>query len=160
MADQDVVDVARRTSAQEMVKRRMWWSAAVGAVPVPFVDFAAVTAIQLSMLRSLCELYGVDYREDRAKEWMGALAGGATPTLLKSIPLFSLTVGLISGPLFYGASTYAVGRVFVEHFETGGTMLTFDADKMREYFSRYFREGRDQVTAAASRVQSPAASKA
>jgi uncharacterized protein (DUF697 family) len=143
MADQE--PDGARAAALQFVKKRMWWSAAVGALPVPFVDFAAVTAVQHNMLRKLCDLYGVDYREDRAREWVGALVGGVAPTLLKTIPLFSLTVGLVSGPLFYGASTYAVGRVFMEHFETGGTLLTFDADRMREYFQKFYAEARAQV---------------
>lgn len=149
MADQEP-EGAREAAALQLVKRKMWWSAAVGAVPIPFVDFAAVTAMQLSMLRELCRMYGVDYREDRAKEWVGALVGGVAPTVLKSVPLFAMTVGLISGPLFYGGSTYAVGRVFMEHFATGGTLLTFDAEKMRAYFQNFYAEARAQV------VQPPA----
>ena len=33
-----------------------------------------------------------------------------------------------------GASTWAMGKVFTQHFATGGTLLDFDPDTMREHF--------------------------
>jgi hypothetical protein len=37
------------------------------------------------------------------------------------------------------ALTYAIGRVFIHHFELGGTLLNFDADKLRSYFREQLR---------------------
>ena len=45
-------------------------------------------------------------------------------------------------PAVNGAFSYAVGRVFIRHFESGGTFLDFDADKVRGYFNEQFREGK------------------
>lgn len=135
--------VARRT-----IKRKSWWAAGVGLIPVPLVDFVGATAVQLSLLHELCYIYDVPYSEDRGREWIGALVGGLTPTLVKAIPGLGSLVGVLTGPAYYGASTYAIGRVFMQHFETGGTFLSFEPERMRSHFNRYFREGRDEVSEA------------
>ena len=44
-------------------------------------------------------------------------------------------------PIVMGASTYAVGKVFVQHFEMGGTLLDFDPTKTKEFFAREYKEG-------------------
>jgi hypothetical protein len=43
--------------------------------------------------------------------------------------------------LFCGASTYALGRIFIQHFNSGGTFLTFDAEKVQEHFRQLYAEG-------------------
>lgn len=140
MSNDPGVLAAREEAAIHIVKNRMWWSAGLGLIWMPFVDAAAVAAIQLTMLHKLCEMYGVEYDRDRLKEWIAALAGGIGPTMVlkRVMPL----VGMLTGPIVYGASTYAIGKVFIQHFETGGTLLSFDADRMRSYFAKFYAEGR------------------
>ena len=48
------------------------------------------------------------------------------------------TTGQVVMPGFAAAVTWAMGRIFIQHFETGGTLLDFDADKMREHFQAEF----------------------
>ena len=43
--------------------------------------------------------------------------------------------------LFVAAYTWALGNVFIQHFEAGGTFLDFDPEKVREHFRTYFKEG-------------------
>ena len=43
--------------------------------------------------------------------------------------------------------TQAVGNTFVMHFESGGTLLTFDAEKFRDYFIKEFQEAGGTVAA-------------
>jgi uncharacterized protein (DUF697 family) len=136
-------ETALERIARRIIKRKAFWSAGIGLVPVPIIDFVGVTAVQISMLRELCDLYGIPYHEDRAREWTGALLGSLTPTLVKTIPGVGTIAGMLTSPAYYGAATYALGRVFVQHFETGGTLLSFDADRMRGHFQAYYREGRE-----------------
>ena len=42
--------------------------------------------------------------------------------------------------------TYAAGRVFHQHFASGGTFLTFDPDKVREYYAQMLEEGKTIAT--------------
>ena len=57
-------------------------------------------------------------------------------------------VGRLTMPVFAGASTYAIGQVFIQHFESGGTFLDFEPAKVREYFRRQFGRGRDLASEA------------
>ena len=41
-----------------------------------------------------------------------------------------------------GASTYAIGQVFIWHFSTGGNFMDFNFDKAREIYEREFEEGK------------------
>jgi uncharacterized protein (DUF697 family) len=66
-------------------------------------------------------------------------------TLAKLIPGVGWVAAAASGALFAGAATFAVGRVFIQHFESGGTFLTFDPDKVRDYYASQFAQGTTEV---------------
>ena len=50
-------------------------------------------------------------------------------------------LGVLTAPVFTTASTYAVGKVFIQHFEAGGNVLNFDPEAMREHFKDEFEQG-------------------
>jgi uncharacterized protein (DUF697 family) len=60
---------------------------------------------------------------------------------LKAVPLVGALVGAPSMMVFCGASAWALGKVFVQHFESGGTFLSFDPGKVKEHFQEQFEEG-------------------
>ena len=71
---------------------------------------------------------------------VGGLAGtnlgyGMGRTLLKAVPFVGSVLGGFSVSAMGGAVTWAVGRVFMQHFASGGTLLDFEPDKMRQHFS-------------------------
>ena len=41
-----------------------------------------------------------------------------------------------------GASTYAIGQVFIWHFSSGGNFMNFNFDKAREIYEREFERGK------------------
>ncbi|MDX9882077.1 MAG: DUF697 domain-containing protein [Prolixibacteraceae bacterium] len=138
-------------SANDLVKKWMWWTMGAGLIPVPFVDLAAVTGVQLKMLSDLSKLYEVKFSENRGKAIISALlgsivpnslAGGGVGSVLKMIPLVGTILGGVSMSLFSGAATYAIGKSFIQHFESGGTFLDFDPVKVKEYFKDLFEEGK------------------
>ncbi len=121
-----------------------------GLIPVPFVDLIAVSGVQLKMLAEVSKIYGIEFQETRGKALVASLIGyvvpntlsfGSVGSLLKAIPLVGQLMGTPSMVLFCGASTYALGKVFVQHFESGGTFLSFDPAKMKEHFKQEFEEG-------------------
>lgn len=105
-------------------------------LPLPFVDLALVAGVQLNMLRSLAQLYERPFSEDLAKKLLGTLMGISVPMaavgLLRAIPF----VGQLGAAAGGAASTHAIGEVFVQHFESGGTFLGFDPAKVREHYQR------------------------
>ncbi len=128
----------------------MWWSMGAGLIPVPFIDLVAISGVQLKMLAQLSKIYGIEFNENAGKALISSLlgylvpkglAGGTLGSLLKSIPVVGPIMGLPSLVVFCGATTYALGRIFMQHFASGGTFLTFDPAKVKEHFEREFQEG-------------------
>ena len=140
----------RESRARRIVKTHMWVATGVGLIPAPFVDLVGVSAVQLRMLHELTKLYDVPFSRDLGKELIGALLGSIVPLSItatvgsaaKMLPLVGYVVGGLSMPLLSGAATYAIGKVFIQHFETGGTLLDFEPAKVREHFRREFAAGR------------------
>jgi uncharacterized protein (DUF697 family) len=122
-----------------------------GFIPLPFVDFVGISGVQLDMLYRLCRIYDIDFSTQAARSVIAALIGAGVPlqplltSSLKLIPGIGTAAGLFAAPTLAGASTYALGRVFVQHFETGGTLLTFDASKMKAHFEHALSEGKNVV---------------
>ncbi len=140
----------KEQQARKTVKNYMWWSMGAGLIPVPFVDLVAVSGVQLKMLADVSKAYGVEFQESKGKAIIAALIGyivpstmsfGSVGSILKAIPLVGPLVGAPSMVLFCGASTYALGKIFIQHFESGGTFLSFDPAKVKEHFQKEFEEG-------------------
>lgn len=145
---------ALEPGAMRIVKRYMGWSAGAGIVPVPLLDIAAVSGVQLKMLKELGDHYGVTFKEHRAKSFISStlsgfvangLAYGSVGSLIKSIPGPGTLFGMISMPAFASATAYALGRVFIQHFSSGGTFLDFDPDKVRGYFKQEFETAKSMA---------------
>jgi uncharacterized protein (DUF697 family) len=133
----------------KVVRKYMYWSMGAGLIPVPYLDVVAVSGIQLKMLDEISKIYDVKFSENIGKSVVGALIGGITAktisrsyvtSWIKSIPFIGV-LGAVSMPLFSGASTWAVGRIFIQHFASGGTFLDFDPQKVKDYFKELYEEG-------------------
>ena len=133
----------KEIAANELVKKYSLYSAGAGLVPVPMLDWAAISAVQLKMLSDLSAIYGLAFEADRVKPIVASILGGYASTkigyglgggLIKSIPLIGTTLGMVAVPGFAYGLTYAVGKVFIQHFASGGTFLDFDPDTVRAYF--------------------------
>jgi uncharacterized protein (DUF697 family) len=125
----------RRAQALRIVNRHAGYSAVGGIIPLPVVSFAGVTAVIVRMVKVLSDHYGVAFERDRARAIVVGLVAGAMPTglatvtsstLLYVVPASAL-VGLVVSSLSAVACTRGVGRIFVEHFETGATLVDFPA---------------------------------
>src|SRR5687768_13380453 len=118
MSDKDV-------AAQEIVKRYALYAGGAGLIPIPVADFAAITALEVKMLKDLGELYGVPFSQELVRPIVASLIGGYGSTklgwgvggsMLKSVPIFGSALGLLSVSAFGAGVTYAIGRVFIQHF--------------------------------------------
>jgi uncharacterized protein (DUF697 family) len=146
--------VSRVGRAEAIVRRNVLWSLGAGVVPFPIFDAIAITGVQLKMISELSELYKVSFTESIAKKIIGSLLsslGGVTvgafvgASLAKFVPVVGTALGIVSIPLAGGAFTNATGRIFVMHFEAGGTLLDFDPHKMRRYFKQEFDKAQQTV---------------
>ncbi|MBS4098544.1 MAG: DUF697 domain-containing protein [Sulfuricella sp.] len=150
------VELTRDDKAMALVNGYVPWSACAGLVPLPGVDMAALVAVQLRMLCKLSEMYEIPFKENVVKGTVSTLLGavvsnglgGGLGALAKAIPVIGPVIGVAVVPGMYSAATYAVGRVFVSHFEAGGTFLDFDPKKMRAFFVAEFEKAKGQPDTA------------
>jgi uncharacterized protein (DUF697 family) len=146
----------RSSRATKVVERFSFWSGVAGLLPIPFVDLAAVAAVQIQMLRLISQIYDVPFSENRGKALIAGLFGTVIPvsagvgmaSVVKGIPIAGTAVGALVTPALAVAATYAIGKVFIQHFASGGTLLDFEPPNYREYISREMqsRLGRSSKT--------------
>jgi len=155
-------DAERDALASRLVDRFSLWSGAAGLIPLPIVDVAAVGGVQIQMVRKLSQLYGVPFSENRGRSIVASIIGSLLPasvastttmgvvSALKFLPGVGLTVAVIAMPAFSACATYVIGRVFIKHFASGGTLLDFNLPDYRDFI-------RTQMERFRSRSASPAA---
>jgi uncharacterized protein (DUF697 family) len=111
---------------------------------------AAVAAGDLVMVKKLAGLYGVEFKEEIVKKLIASVAGAGISTLasplLESmvgwIPLIGLPLVIGSKPVLNACTTYALGRMFVNHFERGGNFVRVNLDVLKEDFYAAFKNSR------------------
>jgi uncharacterized protein (DUF697 family) len=155
--------VPSKAALNKLMRNHMIASAGAGLIPVPFADLAALTGVQLNLVRKIATAYGVPFSEHKAKSVIGALIAGALPlygapsvaSLAKLIPVVGTAMGLVTTPTLCVAATYAVGQIFIQHFESGGTLLSFDAVKALDVFKGLFKKGEEVARDLSAETPSP-----
>ena len=137
----------REDSANTIIKNHMIWSMGAGFIPIPIADLFAVGAVQLDMIRQLSKVYGIDFKQTEGKAIISALTSSGIARLgaraVKFIPGVGSILGGITMSALSGASTFALGEVFKKHFETGGTFLDFDPERLKKYYNEKFEKGKE-----------------
>jgi uncharacterized protein (DUF697 family) len=127
--------------ASKLVERFSLWSGAAGLIPVPVFDVFAVGGVQLQMLYRLSQIYSVPFAENRGKALIASLAGSWIPatsgigaaSALKVVPILGTIISAFVMPVLSAGATYAIGKAFIQHFESGGTLLDFSPPDYREF---------------------------
>ena len=138
-----------RSEAQGIIKGHMIGAMSVGMLPVPIVDGIALTNIQWNLICRLADHYGVPVQNVYRAMFI-SLIGGSLPvlfsgvggSLVKLIPGFGQVAGTIALSNLAAASTYAAGKVFMDHFERGGTMSDLRAKGFRRKLRRQLGRAR------------------
>lgn len=150
----DAVESATQSKARDVVTKYMGWGAGAGAVPIPVWDVVAIGSVQVMMLKEIYEVYGIDYQEKKARSVVTLLLGSLSPgmlvgvtasTFLKLVPGFGHALAAVSLPMLASASTYAVGRVMINHLEGGGDLNNFDAKEYKEKFNESVEKGKEML---------------
>lgn len=138
----------------KLTRRYVLWSMGGGMIPIVGIDIIAIIAAQIKMLHEMSKIYGVDFKENRARSIVTTLIGGLgiVPlgtgvlfSVLKLIPVAGQLAATVALPASAGAVTYATGKVFTAHFESGGTLLSFNAQSMKDAYRKMFEEGKKVV---------------
>jgi uncharacterized protein (DUF697 family) len=132
----------------------MGWSMGAGLVPLPLLDTLALGGLQVLLIKKLARLHGVDYSAQRTRALVAALLGGTGAvslatglwsSWLKALPVVGPSLGAASMPAASATATYAVGMVFLRHFQSGGTLLDFSPHHQAAELSRQLQEGQGQA---------------
>ncbi len=155
----------RLIKGENVIKNHVMVALGLGLIPVPLFDVAMLVGNQVSMVHSIGLIYGQAFSNNRVKAVVLSLVSGSAPVLsvlglstgAKLMPGIGTLVGSGSVAVSGGALTYGVGRVFLRHFESGGTLLTLDAAKARSQLKREIRRGREVVADLKAKVGASAA---
>ena len=131
----------RAEVSSKLVDRFAIWSGVAGLIPLPVIDVVAVGGLQVQMLRRLSQIYDVEFSENRGKALIAALAGCMIPatsgmgaaSAMKAIPIVNVLAAGFVMPVLSAGATYAIGKAFIQHFESGGTLLDFNPPDYREF---------------------------
>lgn len=136
----------RSDHSTDLILKHVGAAMAAAATPVPWVDIAAVTAIQIALVRRLARRYGVEYDVVRGRAAVLAVAGASLARVgasaVKSIPGGGWLLGSATQAALSGASTYALGEVYRDHFERSGVQGEVDAGELRARYREALQRGR------------------
>jgi uncharacterized protein (DUF697 family) len=107
------------------------------------------------MVEKLSKHYNVKFSRDKVKSivisLIGSLAaqglqGSVLTRLFRRIPVVG-AIGFIATSTYNAAVTYAVGKLFVVHFDSGGTLLDFDhqSKETKRRFNKFVKDGKQVV---------------
>lgn len=146
--------MSKLSSANKIVKNYTVASMGTGLIPIPFLDQIALMGVQRKMLYELTQLYELPFSKNVGQSILrmllktllsSNLIKAVFGNFIKFVPIIGTTVGGLSVSVFNGASTYAVGQVFIQHFESGGTLLSFKPKKMQKELESKFKEGKQKT---------------
>lgn len=139
--DSGVRDVYERAAHPHIVGHAL---AAGGIGALPLVDLVGVPAVQANLLRVLAKLYQQDWDVQRVSEFLGLLGAGIGVgyiarllgrEVVKLIPGWGQTVGVVWGATMSGATTYALGKAAGYYFANRQGGGAPDAEILRRIYA-------------------------
>lgn len=143
----------RYQKAKSIVLNYSIGASGAAMLPLPLVDLVVMSSLQVKMLNSLANHYELPFSKEIGKSLIAALLGTLTTasasstlgSLTKGLPGLGTATGIASMSIFGGASTFAIGQVFIQHFEAGGTFLDFKPEAVRRHFAEQFKTGENVI---------------
>jgi len=130
-------------AALTIVYRYMAVSAGAALIPFAGADVAVLAGIHIALIKRLCEHYKVDFSEHAARNILIAVVASVVPGTFGSIasrkvlhilppPVRLLGWGVMSASS--AVFSYGIGMLFIHHFESGGTLFSFDTSRLHEWW--------------------------
>ncbi len=145
----------RQFRAEMIVKEHMIASLGLGLIPIPLLDIATGVASNVVLVNRLCALYDQPFKASVARgailTLMAALGSvGAAVTvgfsLAKLVPGIGTAAGTVTLPIANAATSYVIGKMFIGHFEMGGTLFDFDPRSNVPQAQAAYAKGRDMAS--------------
>jgi uncharacterized protein (DUF697 family) len=147
-------DEQRLRQAHAILARYRNWTIAAAAAPIPLADAALVSGVQIRMVSRLAKHYGVPFERVRVASLLSALFGGWTPYTITTgvagaaarlAPGVGTLIGIATSVGTSTLATETIGKMFIQHFEDGGTFLDFEPKKYRSSLDKLKGRRRNQT---------------
>lgn len=128
-------DIEKRQAAFDIVYKYVVLSAGAGVIQVPGVDVTVLAGVHIALIKELSDRYSVVFSKHTARNILIAIGAGLVPgaigsvlgrRLLKALPFISPPMVVLTASAAAGAVSYGLGRIFIHHFESGGSLDSFD----------------------------------
>ena len=127
-------------------------ASAIAALPVPIIDIAGVTFVQVRMVNEIASKYGID-SGDKSKLIISSLASNLTgrliTTAMEELASTAKVDQLLGKTLIKatisGFITTLTGEVYADHFKNGGTYEDLSFTGAIDYFKRQLNSNRVSV---------------
>lgn len=148
----NLLSKAKQVELNNVVRNNIYWSMGFSVLPFPFIDSFLVSTIQLKMLDEISRIYDVPFKENAGKSYLASLIGSMghqvgtqiLKSFIKKIPVIGFVSAFVS-PVLAAATTYAIAKVFIYHYELGGNLLDFKPEKVRAYFAKQLEDGKSKL---------------
>jgi GTP-binding protein Era len=132
-------------------------AAIAGAVPIPGADLAAVTAVQVKLIRDIAEVHGAPMTRDVAVFIIGEILSGSMRGFVRWGVEALKAAGLVPGgqvaeaailalsSAVAGASTYGVGMAALKYIQSGRTL---EVDALQQVFDSAAWDWKKRLDAA------------
>ena len=119
---------ARKSRALKSIHKYVVMSTGMGFVPAPLVSQIAISGILVSMVTELCHEFDAKVSNHMIKAALASILGGAhtgwiahysTKRIYRFVPSIGYAANIVARPIAAGAITYAIGRLFLRHLESG-----------------------------------------
>lgn len=140
---------AKDADAEDVIRHHMMLAMAGGLIPIPFLDLAAITSVQLDMLKRLAENYEVEFDSSSSRAFVTSLVtalGVSTgarvgASALKVLPGIGTLAGGLAQAGLTGANTYAVGTLFQRLFRDGQSIDALTPEMVLDEAKSYLKAG-------------------
>ena len=135
----------RHWGAMAIVHRYVLISAGAGLITPPVLDVWVLAGVHIALIKAIVEYYGGEFSDHAARNVLLAIGASLIPgsfgsilgrRALRALPFVTPAMRIVSTSAFSAFVSYGLGRLVVEHFETGGTLQTFDVERLHRTFSR------------------------
>ena len=129
-----------------IIQKNVIWPTPPVPFPIPLLKIESVTAVNIDMLKEICQAYELPYSSVRGKALISAISGSIMArywaSLLKAAPGFGTILGSVSMSIMSGATTFALGKVFDKYLCEKGSLENIDKEEAKKMFRKEFRKGR------------------
>lgn len=132
--------IYRSNEARIIVKRYAYYSSGIGLLPIPFADVLTVNVVQYAMIKKLATCYDLSFKGQQVKSLVSSLLSGVVSASIIYGPITN-ALTLMSGLGWFlragvalsvsGVVTLALGKIFIDHFEQGGTLFDLDVEQTK-----------------------------